>query len=1531
MTITQCRHGRARVRTKSYHFEIDYYFPPAYLQSMGNAESTRSRQFGAKRHGTAKLSLPVAAPPSDGHSKTWKLESRAASPTPEFSRVSQTLAGPAFPTRGISLEGIREFVERCGGAEALRGAATRDLLDRVMSLTLLDKDSYCACALGNLRPHSSDKAEPPHLAIRTKVEAASAASHQRETRAVGPATVFVSHAWGDSFLGMVDALERWEARRPGRDDPEASPTFFWIDLFANSQHGTADRPFEWWLGVFATSIARVGCTVLVLQNAARPVPLSRVWCLWEIAATACAIDEDEVGAATGGDRHEKKRAVRSLLLGDFGEGSADGASDAGDSDDAASDAGSEDSHATGVSGDSHASSGGMSQLTDGGGSIGSCIESRRDADTGSVGGSSGGSVHSAGGGSIELLAGNRGTSPVTGASSPIASLGASEDSGDAVAAAAALRLQIAMPGSEEAAFTDALVREPGTVMARLTAVDVRAAEASLPADRERIFAAIERRKGGVPGMEEGIVQALQRWMTAVAGAQLRRGGGDDEEGAAASAARRAVSPLQAAYAQFLLAQGRALEAEALLREACEAHAAAAGPHAPATLAAQEQRVRALCALRRRLPEAEALAREVVQARRAAAAAAATEEPRAPCNEHAAALPSALDALAHVLCERAAGQNGAPAARTAFDEAEALLREGLGLRRAALGERHGATLTAAHHLALLLAQQQGRLGEAEALARVVLEETRASLGAAHADSLSAAHNLGVILRAAAAATTAAAATSAVDATAAADVAASATTAATAAAGGPLDAAAVSSDAAAPLAASAAAPPAAPVAAPPAAPVAAPPSASVPALADEAAALLGEALRGRRKLLPRGHAVVLSSTHALASVHALRGAHDAALPLAREAFKGRRRALGSDHVDTLASGHQLASVLLEVARLSAPATSASPAAKAMSMRVPLFLDDDAPPARSSLGDHLAAAELVCKRVVSGRRRALGAEHLDALDSLHLYGLAKMRQRDSRAALAAFRRAWRGRVRALGAGAPQALASFAALADAVAQVGGIARGHPSSSGLSDVASLAKQLEPREAGEPGFGAARVCGPVHEVIARVATVLPLIYRSSSLVTSGSAEAGVLDSYALALVTEAEGRLDAAAKAYTSLIAELGSTEPPACAAALAVPGLSLRLPLQIRPRLALSLQRSHQPLQAAHVLHELAEDLRSEASAAEAREMRLHALVAVAELHTSSAEAHRELVAALWRHEPALPPSALIPHLLQLARLLCASPVSSNDLVAEAVDMYREALALMAQVEKEEQEVGCASDTAPAGGSGSGSSSGSSIPAVQLEMSRALARCGRVAEALPLMHDCVAAIAAGPDAARTAHAALLLIKAVEVVDSVAATGSFSPQDASIALDILHLAQATANAALRVIYTQTNDSALYTGTIGSSFLASCLRLSSVLRTAAAAITVAPAASAAALTAADGFDEKLEALARARRERAERVHGCMRYSPKTGECVVELAEVLAARRRFAPARAVFEEAVADSRHWPREAHTVPLLDRMQRGLAALTPG
>jgi hypothetical protein len=55
---------------------------------------------------------------------------------------------------------------------------------------------------------------------------------------VGRATVFVSHAWRYVFEDVVSAIEMADTSSP----PEEAR--YWFDLVNNSQHGTAERPFE---------------------------------------------------------------------------------------------------------------------------------------------------------------------------------------------------------------------------------------------------------------------------------------------------------------------------------------------------------------------------------------------------------------------------------------------------------------------------------------------------------------------------------------------------------------------------------------------------------------------------------------------------------------------------------------------------------------------------------------------------------------------------------------------------------------------------------------------------------------------------------------------------------------------------------------------------------------------------------------------------------------------------------------------------------------------------------------------------------------------------------------------------------------------------------------------------------------------------------------------------------------------------------------------------------------------------------------
>eukprot|EP00730_Choanoeca_flexa_P020068 TRINITY_DN9810_c0_g1_i2.p1 TRINITY_DN9810_c0_g1~~TRINITY_DN9810_c0_g1_i2.p1 ORF type:complete len:739 (+),score=174.66 TRINITY_DN9810_c0_g1_i2:71-2287(+) len=100
---------------------------------------------------------------------------------------------------------------------------------------------------------------------------------------LGPATVFVSHAWQYRFHHVVEAMLDYAADHPD--------TYFWFDLFVNNQNQAAELPQEWWSTTFKTSIHLVGTILLVLSPWDNPVPMTRAWCLWEIL---CAVTDPDV-------------------------------------------------------------------------------------------------------------------------------------------------------------------------------------------------------------------------------------------------------------------------------------------------------------------------------------------------------------------------------------------------------------------------------------------------------------------------------------------------------------------------------------------------------------------------------------------------------------------------------------------------------------------------------------------------------------------------------------------------------------------------------------------------------------------------------------------------------------------------------------------------------------------------------------------------------------------------------------------------------------------------------------------------------------------------------------------------------------------------------------------------------------------------------------------------------------------------------------------------------------------------------------
>lgn len=158
-------------------------------------------------------------------------------------------ASGEFPFLGISMEGILCFIKDNGGEEKFKQKTTSEVnKDLIIFVTSSIADSYCK------------KFETSPF--------------------IGKATVFVSHAWNYQFLNVVKALQRWLSFQQ-----QGEGIYFWFDLFSNSQHDTTKKEFTWWINCFAKSIEKIGHTVLVLEWC-NPLPLTRMWCGWELACSA---------------------------------------------------------------------------------------------------------------------------------------------------------------------------------------------------------------------------------------------------------------------------------------------------------------------------------------------------------------------------------------------------------------------------------------------------------------------------------------------------------------------------------------------------------------------------------------------------------------------------------------------------------------------------------------------------------------------------------------------------------------------------------------------------------------------------------------------------------------------------------------------------------------------------------------------------------------------------------------------------------------------------------------------------------------------------------------------------------------------------------------------------------------------------------------------------------------------------------------------------------------------------------------------
>eukprot|EP00736_Rhodelphis_marinus_P004955 Rmarinus@m.5906 len=166
---------------------------------------------------------------------------------------------PVLPKLGVSLQVLEEFVaHRCDGRDSLVGLTTRDICERyVKPDTLRARSSYCELLK-----------KEGHPGIRE-------------------ATVYVSHAWDDLFLEVVDALTQHVKERPSEESDEESnessdDVVLWFDLFSLNQHDKVAITVEWLKEALHAAIPEFRENVLVLTASGNCRPLRRTWCLYEV-------------------------------------------------------------------------------------------------------------------------------------------------------------------------------------------------------------------------------------------------------------------------------------------------------------------------------------------------------------------------------------------------------------------------------------------------------------------------------------------------------------------------------------------------------------------------------------------------------------------------------------------------------------------------------------------------------------------------------------------------------------------------------------------------------------------------------------------------------------------------------------------------------------------------------------------------------------------------------------------------------------------------------------------------------------------------------------------------------------------------------------------------------------------------------------------------------------------------------------------------------------------------------------------------
>lgn len=121
---------------------------------------------------------------------------------------------------------------------------------------------------------------------------------------VGRAEVFISHAWAYNFNDLIETLlDHFQEK----EDP-----FLWIDIFTVNQHNKPKS--EWWMTSFQKAIEIIGRCILVLDTFLSPLPLSRVWCVFEMFACVVSNSSFEIILFPGEEENLKFQLERLMNL-----------------------------------------------------------------------------------------------------------------------------------------------------------------------------------------------------------------------------------------------------------------------------------------------------------------------------------------------------------------------------------------------------------------------------------------------------------------------------------------------------------------------------------------------------------------------------------------------------------------------------------------------------------------------------------------------------------------------------------------------------------------------------------------------------------------------------------------------------------------------------------------------------------------------------------------------------------------------------------------------------------------------------------------------------------------------------------------------------------------------------------------------------------------------------------------------------------------------------------------------------------------